>query len=589
MRQKRRGQGSMTARLRALLLVFVPVFVVTLVINSVVLDYTRAQNEQYLVNSVELYVKDIDKTIANVNRRMRVLLLGSGEGSQRAATHIQTADRSADQVMVNYAINQLKLIFGELVQEYGSDKNFFLYFESKKRFVRLTEGSFSQREHSRFESIITGMILSDEADVRTGLQSWRSFMTDESEYAIMKLYRSGDVYMGCWIRAKDLVAPLNQLNFGAGGLVTLSDDQSGYLTGRERLEAMGVALSAPRGRARRPRRSWFQNQLVVTRQFTNAPYAVELLISNYGTYENLVTIQLLLGAMSLLVFISMLIASYYLQRRILRPIKSFTRSLQRIRNGATLEGDIGHSDLAELEQANAEFMKLMGEVQRLKMQMYEREIEYQAVQLDYLKLQIKPHFYLNCLNFIYNMIDLGEYDSAMHMSRVTSDYLRYLLRGGDELVTLDEEFSHVCDYMQIQKMRYDAAVQFRAKLDPAARGVKLPPLVVQTFVENSIKHALSLEGGVEVSVDARLSGGNRVSVVIRDTGEGFDPDTLARLNIEGGARGPDGVGIGIDNCLKRLYHYYGSDASVQFENGVGGGAVVRVTFPASLREGGGTD
>ena len=54
--------------------------------------------------------------------------------------------------------------------------------------------------------------------------------------------------------------------------------------------------------------------------------------------------------------------------------------------------------------------------------------------MDYLKIQIRPHFYMNCLNFIYSMIDFGQYDHAKSMSRITSDYLAYIFRNTCEMV-----------------------------------------------------------------------------------------------------------------------------------------------------------
>ena len=74
--------------------------------------------------------------------------------------------------------------------------------------------------------------------------------------------------------------------------------------------------------------------------------------------------------------------------------------------------------------------------------------------MDYLKIQIRPHFYMNCLNFIYSMIDFGQYDHAKSMSRITSDYLAYIFRNTSEMVPVTAETNHCENYLKILLLRY---------------------------------------------------------------------------------------------------------------------------------------
>lgn len=590
MRDKRRLMGSMSARLRILLLVFVPVFLVTVAVGNSAINYTKNQTSQYLVNTVELYVKEIDKTMANINRRLRTLLVGTTQESIQAAGLIDTIEKSESQVLVNHAINQLKLIFGEFTLEYGNNINFFLYVAQRDNYIRCTDGYLSQRDYRKYEERIVNMIKGDTAQASAGVQTWRFFSADDGQYAIMKVYNKQDIYMGCWILAEDLVAPLRQMDFGKNGAVLVSDYQGNYLAGQEQAEAQGLDADQLEDGLYRPRGSILASQLVITRRFSNVPCMVKLFIANYGTFERLLYIQMSLVFVAILMFACMTAAVYYLQRGILKPVRNFTKSLQQIEAGYANIDSLSHNDLIELDKANAEFAKLLGEVEKLKLAVYEQELEKRSIQLDYFKLQIKPHFYLNCLNFIYNMIDLGEYDNARQMSRITADYLRYLFKNGDGFVTLAEEIDHVGDYMQIQKMRYVNALRYETDIDGQAALVRIPPMTIQTFVENSIKHALTLEGEVLVRVDARvekIENEPRAVITIRDTGSGFDPQVLSQLINQGSVRGKDGSGVGIDNCLKRLHHYYGGKASVSFQNAPEGGAVVKIFLPLSICEKGG--
>lgn len=585
---RKRRLNSMSARLRIVLLVFLPLFLITLIVCNTVIDYTRNQASQYLENTLDLYVKDIDKTITNISRRMRMLLLGTAHESIQAASHIDTIENSENEALVNYSISQLKQVFNEFTQEYGESKNFFIYLSEPEKYIRCTDGHFSQRDYRQYEQRIVEMIRADQAQGIFTVQSWRDFSVDSDNSALVKMYRKGNVYLGCWIQTDDLVEPLSAMNFGKDGFVVVCDKQNRVLTGQKAIDAQNLDLHKLSDGSYRLQGQMLPNRLIITRAFSSVPYQVWLFISNYGTFERLLYIQMLLVFLAIAMLGCMLIAVYVLQRGILKPVRSFTRSLQQIEAGYGNIESLSHSELQELEKANAEFAKLLSEVERLKVAVYEQGIEKQAIQMDFLKLQIKPHFYLNCLNFIYNMIDLGEYENAKKMSRIASDYLRYLFKKGDHFSTLGEEMDHVRDYMEIQKMRYDTAVSFSMSLDEQAKGIHVPPLVVQTFVENSVKHALTLENEVCIQVSACMKNIDGqppcVELIIRDTGSGFDPDVLSCLARGGNVRGKDGSGVGIDNCLKRLYYYYGSQSSIRFYNHPEGGAVVQIHLPVAMRK-----
>lgn len=582
--EQQRPARSVSVRLRIVMAALIPVFVIILVVSIRVIDYTRNQSRQNLEDTVAFYTDDISKTLTNVNRRMRTLLLSSSQESLAAASHMQTIQDGGNQALVNHAVTQLKQMFNDFTQEYGSDKHFFLYFADNDFYVRCTDGSLSQRTYRRFETPLVEMLQQDKSMTRSGIQTWKVFHTAGDEYALLRIYRKNNIYLGCWVRAEDLVTPLSQMNLGSNGFVTLCNEAQEFLVNQDKVLALGDAMTQSPDGVYPSENGWLKSRLIITQRLRGSTYTIKLFISNYGSFERLLYLQMALVLLGIVMIVCLAVGIYYLQRRLLKPLRSFSRSIQQIEAGYGSIESLSRNDLQELDKANAEFVKLLNEVERLKMKVNMQNLEQQAIQMDYLKMQIKPHFYLNCLNFIYNMIDLGEYNNAQKMSRVTSDYLRYLLRNGDDSVTLEEEMNHVRNYMEIQKMRYDSAMRFSVQLDDGVKDVLLPPMIVQTFVENAIKHALNMDHEVFISVSAAPAVYYDISyaeIFIRDNGKGFDLDTLHLLVTQRGLRGKDGHGVGIDNCMKRLYYYYGSRASVQFSNEAEGGALVRICLPSS--------
>jgi len=109
----------------------------------------------------------------------------------------------------------------------------------------------------------------------------------------------------------------------------------------------------------------------------------------------------------------------------------------------------------------------------------------------------------------------------------------------------------------------------------------IPPLLLQTFIENSVKYAMNMDTVVELRLNgARLeSDPDKMVFTIEDTGPGFPPNILEAL--ENGKRIVDerGEHIGIFNVQQRLWLVYGDQSEISFENTDGPGARIRIVLP----------
>lgn len=180
------------------------------------------------------------------------------------------------------------------------------------------------------------------------------------------------------------------------------------------------------------------------------------------------------------------------------------------------------------------------------------------------------------------MVDLGEGENAKKMSMFTSDYLRFLFKNGMDYVYVHEELSHVENYLAIFKMRYRFALEYYIEQEESTRQAVIPPMIIQIFVENSIKHTVNLDKRVNLSVTVfpeYRESENYMMIIVADTGKGFPPDVLEKLKQRKEAPPAAGQGIGIENCLRRIEYYYGTQAEIEFYNGPTGGAVVQLCIP----------
>lgn len=207
--------------------------------------------------------------------------------------------------------------------------------------------------------------------------------------------------------------------------------------------------------------------------------------------------------------------------------------------------------------------------------------------MDYLKLQIRPHFYLNCLNFIHSMIQSEQYPNAMRMSKITADYLTYIFRNTQEMVPIVAETKHCKDYLEILLLRYPQCFEYYIEVHEEVKDALIFPFLIQVFVENAAKHALVLEEKILISVTAYpedQEDQEYVNIFISDTGKGFPTDVLEKLQRSEDIS-EDGHHVGIINCLKRFRYYYQDKGEIHFENSPLGGAIIDIHLPLIKKDG----
>src|SRR5205823_9555420 len=133
---------------------------------------------------------------------------------------------------------------------------------------------------------------------------------------------------------------------------------------------------------------------------------------------------------------------------------------------------------------------------------------------------------------------------------------RYALRGAEsEWAILDDELEFVRAYLEVERARFGERLRTEVRTDPAARGARIPTMIVQTLVENAVKHGAStIRGAASVMVDARAEDG-RLVVAVSDNGPGFGASDLPATPRTTG-------GYGLLNVRRRLEGYFGSSADL---------------------------
>jgi two-component system sensor histidine kinase YesM len=267
------------------------------------------------------------------------------------------------------------------------------------------------------------------------------------------------------------------------------------------------------------------------------------------------------------------------QRNVLDPLGRMVAAMRSIQGGELDTRMRTTPSSSEFAIVDSTFNGMMERIRDLKIDVYEEKLNAQKAELKHLQLQIKPHFYLNSLNIIFHMAQMREFELIQEMTLKLVDYFRYMMKSDSSFVSLGEEIEHVRTYQRIQEIRLAGERSLALEAPGEAMTAAVPPLLIQTFVENSGKYGIEEDGSLHISIGISLSE-NRESIAIRiaDRGRGFSEPMLASLNT--GTLEPDenGEKIGIFNMRRRLSILYHGRASLGFENGEPG-AIVSIGIP----------
>jgi LytS/YehU family sensor histidine kinase len=190
----------------------------------------------------------------------------------------------------------------------------------------------------------------------------------------------------------------------------------------------------------------------------------------------------------------------------------------------------------------------------------------QAAELRLLRSQLNPHFLFNALNGLRSLI-ADEPERARDAVTLLSRTLRYTLASGDDdLVSLERELEMVDDYLSLEAMRLAERLRVQRDIDPAARTARVPAMLLQTLVENAIKHGIAeLKAGGTLRISARVEGAQLMLDVHNPRPEGATTT---------------GDGVGLRNSVARLRLLYGDRARLHLDLSVPGEATAQVRLPA---------
>ena len=172
-------------------------------------------------------------------------------------------------------------------------------------------------------------------------------------------------------------------------------------------------------------------------------------------------------------------------------------------------------------------------------------------ELRFLKAQLNPHFIFNCMNSIRALIDENPLKAKSAVTMLSNILRTTLQIDKSREIALEEELALVRDYLELEKIRFEERLNYEINVDPPVLRVLVPPFIIQSQVENAVKHGISrLPGKGLIRIGSeRLNGVLKVRV--SNTGNMSTKHPL--------------TGVGLMNSMQRLELLYGDKASIRVE------------------------
>lgn len=524
---------------------------INILINIAMSDITRNfiknQNIVHLRSSIEIYADSVNEKLHSVERFMYSTI--THNESLEKLNHVQTfLDYQED-------LKKVQTSFAEFEYQNETHMTFLLETDSTDYFINVSNLYIPYEDYLLLKSNLKSL-RSDISD-----RKWKNVTTKNSEYLVKSVHYEGKIIYAV-ISSEDILKPLKKLNIGNNGKLSLKEPNN--------IPSSNYLIHA-------------QNEK------THLPFDIYVLVDYAEVFRNITLLEVFLSAVPIIITILSIIIILYIRQWMIKPITRLTERLSQLGDSIPPSEFFISEGILEIDKANDKLNKVIFDMQELKIREYHSQLELKKIELNYLKNQIRPHFYLNMLSMIHSMLQTKNYKEIEELTILTSNYLRHLFMANQDFSELKDEVQHIKDYLEIQRIRYGNSIYFSLNYNDDLQNTLVPSLLLQTFIENTIKHGFSFQDLFTILLSikkVKTENSDYIQICIEDNGPGFSEEILSKLNQKQSLITEDGHHIGITNTIERLNLLYPNDYTITFENNEEGGAKILLLIPYKIIDGG---
>ena len=548
--------------------VVIPLNLLTLILGNTVITEVERQISLETRNALELYVSQIDDAMTRMNVKMYTL---SREDEDFARLNVKAIDTREEYYRQMESVVKLNITLEDALKDNGLIDGVFAYFPTKDYFVE-------QAGTSQMTKAVRTYVKEEVKTIEPEkLQTWQ--VTEiEGVPVLLMISIHRQAYFGAWINLQAMAGNIGFYEDGESVLQAFtSADGQIYVANKD--DAEKLDMNAP---------SLKYNGVSYTLVKASAKFAdlcyVQVMSKSQiaGSLPAAIRVLQILSVVAVLIIPIILIAMQYW---IGRPVNKLMTAMERIEGGDVEYRIPATKAGTEFDRINRNFNRVMDEVSELKIHMYEQKLKAEKIRLGFLSQQIQPHFIINALNILYSY-EPEEYQLSQKMILCLSKYFRYVVNTPQDYVELGQEMEHIRNYFEIQQARFLHSFQATVVYDEDVADCLIPPLIIQNFTENAIKHSFVPGQTTSIVAEARREG-EHIHVCVYDTGAGIPVEVLEKIEeFRKDREFRLDLGVGIQNSIDRLNILYGEDASLEIARIEPQGTRIDIMIPVKRREAG---
>lgn len=425
--------------------------------------------------------------------------------------------------------------------------------------------------------------IQEDSEDSLNLKSWFLLSADD-DYFLVRILKLRDTYAGTWINFDKISSAFKRFE-DMDAYILYVDSQSNHI---------GSLPEALSGQKLEPQKALKQADyyrcgmsgpyLAVSVRLENSDYYIMALIPSAYTQRRLMPLYMLMSFVFILLLLFAVLMIATMTQFFDTPSRMLSPVIASLRSGNFDSKVESPNEFKEIQNITETFNTMIGEIQNLRIDIYEAQLARKELELQYLKTQVAPHFLINCLNTVFVLSqDVQSQETAGQLIRTLSEHLRYTL-AMRSTASLREELHYVQNYLMLTQLRFPDTVSYSFSFEPETLGAQVFPLILLMLTENSIKANVIVREPFAVRLCGQLceeNGNLHVHLTHIDSGSGFDEEKLELYNhiTEHPETVKNGNGIGIYNTAMRLRLVLGDTASIRFSNEPGWGARVDISFP----------
>ena len=536
-------------------------------IASIIRDQTSHSN----LDVVSLYLRQIDTSLTN----SYLWLINQNNNIERF-----TEINNKDETKRIYADVSLFNGFHEMLKTYPAVDTVFAYTPQYDKIISASGENVTYSE----KKLLWNFIKSIPENQNNVDSNWILVPINGKKYFFnIKSFEGG--YLGI-ITKPETIKSLFLQNETSFGEFILSDNEGEPLSDTELKQKLNLDLSGDLSNyylTGSPEKQLIVGESSMVSDFRLLMVIPDKVILQSISWVYIQSIALMLASIAVCIGI---VFSIY--REVLNPINNIVNAILHVGQDNFTIGITPKDEAWEYTAIYNAFNKMVKEIEDLKIDNYEERIKRQQAELHFYQMQIKPHFILNCLTTISNLVKLDEKENLISFISDFSNFSRYLLHTEFTLTSLKDEISQIEHYINIQKTRYPGRIFLMADVPDECYNHQIPTMILQTLVENSVKHGMNPDFDLCIFIQCREIASSEDEeknsmLIVEDTGNGLSSEMLEKINDSSFAADSE-KSFGVRNVKAILELNYNGKAKIVFKHNEPKGVRVEIELPKVVRD-----